>query len=70
MIIAIDIGNTNIVLGCMDPDSGELFFTARLASDRVKTSDEYASLMGNMFHHLFGKRNRNPDIFHPFLQFR
>ena len=49
MIIAIDIGNTNIVLGCLDPDTGELFFTSRLASDRVKTSDEYASLMRNMF---------------------
>ena len=49
MIIAIDIGNTNIELGCLDPDTGELFFTSRLASDRVKTSDEYASLMRNMF---------------------
>lgn len=49
MIIAIDIGNTNIVLGCMDPEDGRLYFTARLASDRLKTSDEYAALMRNMF---------------------
>lgn len=49
MIIAIDIGNTNIVLGCMEPDTGHLLFTARLSSDRVKTSDEYAALMRNMF---------------------
>ncbi|HIS78302.1 MAG TPA: type III pantothenate kinase [Candidatus Caccousia stercoris] len=49
MIIAIDIGNTNIVLGCLEPDTGRLLFTARLSSDRVKTSDEYAALMRNMF---------------------
>ena len=49
MILAIDVGNTNIVLGCMDADTGKLHFTARLASDRLKTSDEYAAVMRNMF---------------------
>ena len=49
MVIAIDVGNTNIVLGCLDPDSEKIYFTARLSSDRFKTSDEYASLMRNMF---------------------
>ena len=48
MILAIDVGNTNIVLGCMDADTGKLHFTARLASDRLKTSDEYAAVMRNM----------------------
>ena len=36
MILAIDVGNTNIVLGCMDADTGKLHFTARLASAENK----------------------------------
>lgn len=47
MILAIDVGNANIVLGCM---SGEkIFFTARFSTDRTKTSDEYAILVQNLF---------------------
>ena len=39
MILAIDIGNTNIVVGGI---SGEnIDFMARLATDKVKTKDEY-----------------------------
>lgn len=40
MILAIDIGNTNIVLGGLE--QGEQVFSARCASDRNKTEDEYA----------------------------
>ena len=40
MILAIDVGNTNIVLGCFDSQS--IRFTARLSTDRFKTGDEYA----------------------------
>ena len=40
MILAIDIGNTNIVLGGMEGD--RILFQARLATDRIKTSDQYA----------------------------
>ena len=40
MILAIDVGNTNIVLGCID--GGKQLFSARLASDRSKTEDQYA----------------------------
>ena len=40
MILAIDVGNTNIVLGgIMD---NRQVFSARLASDRNKTADQYA----------------------------
>ena len=40
MILAIDVGNTNIVLGgIMD---NQQVFSARLASDRNKTADQYA----------------------------
>jgi type III pantothenate kinase len=47
MILVIDVGNTNIVLGCMDDD--KIHFTARLSTDRTKTSDEYAILVQNLF---------------------
>ena len=40
MIFAIDVGNTHIVLGCMEGDA--LLFTARVHTDRAKTADEYA----------------------------
>jgi type III pantothenate kinase len=40
MLLTIDIGNTNIVLGGYDED--ELSFIARLKSDISKTSDQYA----------------------------
>lgn len=40
MLLAADIGNTNIVLGCLQEDT--ILFEARVATDREKTSDEYA----------------------------
>lgn len=40
MILAIDVGNTNIVLGCLE--NKQVLFTVRLQSDRNKTGDEYA----------------------------
>ena len=43
MILAIDIGNTNTVLGCWQGDS--LLFTLRIRSDRHKTADEYGLLL-------------------------
>lgn len=39
MILAVDIGNTNIVLGCIE--DGKILFEARTATDRLKTSDQY-----------------------------
>lgn len=46
MILAVDVGNSNIVMGCIQ--EGEILFTARLATDRGKTSDEYAILFHSM----------------------
>ena len=43
MILAIDIGNTNITLGGFDDD--RLRFVARISTDAKKTADEYASLL-------------------------
>ena len=40
MILAIDVGNTNIVLGGIE--DGRQRFSVRLASDRNKTADQYA----------------------------
>lgn len=40
MILAVDVGNTNITLGGFNADT--LRFTARLATDRSKTRDQYA----------------------------
>lgn len=47
MLLAIDVGNTHIVLGCMERDS--IRFTARLATSRTRTEDEYAMLFANLF---------------------
>ncbi len=43
MILAIDTGNTNIVLGCLE--QGRILFTLRLQTDKGKTADEYALLL-------------------------
>ncbi len=46
MILAIDIGNTNIVLGGIA--EGEIMFVARMATDPIKTSDQYHLELKNM----------------------
>ena len=46
MILAIDVGNTNIVLGCMDGST--LRFTARVQTARERTEDEYALIFRNL----------------------
>ena len=40
MILAIDIGNTNIVVGCIDDE--KIYFIERLSTVRTKTELEYA----------------------------
>ena len=39
MLLAIDVGNTNIVIGGIQDDKIE--FEARIATDHIKTSDQY-----------------------------
>ncbi len=51
MLLAIDIGNTNIVIGAIQDD--KIIFEARIATERVKTSDQYAVEIKNMLD-LFG----------------
>ncbi len=58
MLLAIDIGNTNIVIGCIEDD--EIKFKARIATDRIRTSDQYAVEFKNLLD-LFGVRPDQVD---------
>ena len=42
MILAIDMGNTNIVIGCVDDE--KVLFEERISTDRSKTELEYVVL--------------------------
>lgn len=54
MLLAFDIGNTNIVVGCFEAD--RLVFEFRLKSDTGRTVDEYAALLFSLFDRHFGSR--------------
>jgi len=47
MILAIDVGNSNIVLGGLDKN--KIHFISRIATDRQKTENEYAVIMHTIF---------------------
>ncbi len=47
MIFAVDMGNTNIVLGCIE--NRRLIFEERLATDTGRTALEYAIAIKNLF---------------------
>ena len=49
MLLAIDIGNTNITIGVFDGE--QLRATWRMATDVNKMADEYAALLLNLMHH-------------------
>lgn len=46
MILTIDIGNTNIVIGCIEKE--KIHFISRLETDKNKTEDEYAISFKNL----------------------
>ena len=46
MILAVDIGNSNIVVGCME--GMDIVFEARVRTDATKTSDEYCIDLKNI----------------------
>lgn len=46
MFLAIDIGNTNIVIGCIE--GSRIVETVRLATDLLKTSDQYCMDLKNV----------------------
>ena len=47
MIFAIDVGNTNIVIGCCDGD--EILFRERVSTNHTATSLEYAAIFKTAF---------------------
>ncbi|MCR4718352.1 MAG: type III pantothenate kinase [Firmicutes bacterium] len=47
MILAVDVGNTNIVLGCIE--NGKIIFSGRLTTDAQKTDMELAVILNNIF---------------------
>jgi len=55
MVLAVDIGNTNIVFGVFD--GGRIISHWRIGTDKSKTSDEY----GILFRELMKLRDINPD---------
>ena len=59
MLLAIDIGNSNITLGGIQ--EGEILFEARLATDSTKTSDEYGVEIKDMLD-LFGAGGGDPGL--------
>lgn len=46
MILAVDVGNSNIVIGCME--GRDIIFEARIRTDATKTSDEYCVDLKNI----------------------
>lgn len=46
MLLAIDIGNSNIVIGGIEDD--QIVFEARIATDYIKTSDQYGVEIKNI----------------------
>jgi len=49
VLLAVDIGNTNIVAGVFDED--RLLMSWRIETDRRKTTDEYAALLRTLLDH-------------------
>ena len=47
MLLAVDIGNTNIVFGCVDRDQ-EIVVFERISTNHYATAAEYASLIKNI----------------------
>ncbi len=46
MILAIDVGNSNITLGGVEGE--QIVFEARMATDLIKTSDQYSAELKNL----------------------
>ena len=58
MILAIDMGNTNIEIGCLDDE--KIYFTERVSTDRTKTELEYAVLLKTILE-LHGVQGKNME---------
>ena len=49
MLLVVDVGNTNIVLGVYE--GKEIMAHWRISTDRGRTTDEYGMLLINLFLH-------------------
>ena len=58
MVLAVDIGNTNVVIGCFDKD--EIRFVERLSTNKNSTSLEYLVLIKTVLE-LYGLENHRLD---------
>ena len=47
MLLAIDVGNTNIVVGVFE--GSKLVESWRLATDNKRSADEYGTILGSMY---------------------
>ena len=54
MLLAIDIGNTNILAGCFEGE--RLIHECRLKSDAYQTVDEYTALLFSLWREHFGEK--------------
>jgi type III pantothenate kinase len=60
MILVVDVGNTNIVLGIYE--GRNLLHNWRLSTNRSTTSDEYGMMIYNLFHYANIKLSQIEDI--------
>ncbi|MBQ8599728.1 MAG: type III pantothenate kinase [Oscillospiraceae bacterium] len=58
MALAVDIGNTNIVLGCFHGDT--IHFIARIATERNRTAEQYAAEIKSIIQ-LYDRDPKNID---------
>ncbi len=52
MVMAIDIGNTNVKIGFFD-QKGDLTVSFKMSTDIKRTSDEYMALLLQLMHHAY-----------------
>ncbi len=52
MVMAVDIGNTNVKIGFFDT-KGELTVSFKMSTDVKRTSDEYLALLLQLMHHAY-----------------
>ncbi|WP_230397429.1 type III pantothenate kinase [Novisyntrophococcus fermenticellae] len=58
MLLVMDIGNTNVVVGCIEGE--KVFFIERMSTDRKKTELEYAISIKNVLE-IYGIRGRDVE---------
>ncbi len=60
MILTVDVGNTNIVIGCAEPDTKKIVFEERIFTDRHKSATEFAIAIKQVLE-LYGINSKDLD---------